>query len=350
MPAKHNIGEELGNRTPEKSAVINYPQKINCSRVAQLIFYCYLCTDFSIHCSDMKLSQNKNTLIGYVAGITTGITYGLNPLFGIPLMNDGASIDSILFFRYGFSVILLAVFLIFSRQSFRVSPKQSGILLILGLLYTASSICLFESYKYIASGLATTLIFLYPVFVALIMVVLRVFPTWQVWVAIITTFVGVIILTQSDETQTIDPIGVLLALGSGLSYAIFIVIVNSSRIIRPISSTMLTFYSLSVGTVIFYVNTLLSPNNLTTGINGSMAWLCLLGLAVLPTIISTATLALSTRKIGATKASVLGVFEPITAILVGTLAFGEALTTNIVVGICICIAAILFMILTTKRQ
>ena len=292
---------------------------------------------------------SKNSIVGYSAGIITGITYGLNPLFGIPLMNDGASIDSILFFRYGFSVVLLAAFLILSRQSFKVTPKQLGILLILGLLYTSSSICLFESYKYIASGLATTLIFLYPVFVALIMVVLRVCPTWQVWLAILATFVGVLILAQSDDTQTIDPIGVLLALGSGLSYAIFIVIVNSSRIIRPISSTMLTFYSLSVGMVIFYINTLLSPNDLTTGINGSSAWLCLVGLAILPTIISTATLALSTRKIGATKASVLGVFEPITAIMVGTIAFNEPITTNIIVGISIAIAAIIFMIMATQK-
>ena len=292
---------------------------------------------------------SKNSIVGYSAGIITGITYGLNPLFGIPLMNDGASIDSILFFRYGFSVVLLAAFLILSRQSFKVTPKQLGILLILGLLYTSSSICLFESYKYIASGLATTLIFLYPVFVALIMVVLRVYPTWQVWLAILATFVGVLILAQSDDTQTIDPIGVLLALGSGLSYAVFIVIVNSSRIIHPISSTMLTFYSLSVGMVIFYINTLLSPNDLTTGINGSSAWLCLVGLAILPTIISTATLALSTRKIGATKASVLGVFEPITAIMVGTIAFDEPITTNIIVGISIAIAAIIFMIMATKK-
>ena len=292
---------------------------------------------------------SKNSIVGYSAGIITGITYGLNPLFGIPLMNDGASIDSILFFRYGFSVVLLAAFLILSRQSFKVTPKQLGILLILGLLYTSSSICLFESYKYIASGLATTLIFLYPVFVALIMVVLRVYPTWQVWLAILATFVGVLILAQSDDTQTIDPIGVLLALCSGLSYAIFIVIVNSSRIIRPISSTMLTFYSLSVGMVIFYINTLLSPNDLTTGINGSSAWLCLVGLAILPTIISTATLALSTRKIGATKASVLGVFEPITAIMVGTIAFNEPITTNIIVGISIAIAAIIFMIMASQK-
>jgi drug/metabolite transporter (DMT)-like permease len=74
-----------------------------------------------------------------------------------------------------------------------------------------------------------------------------------------------------------------------------------------------------------------------------------LGLALLPTVVSTAALAVATRNIGATKASVLGVFEPITAILVGTVMFGEPFTTNIMVGISISIVAVTFMIYVTKR-
>lgn len=85
------------------------------------------------------------------------------------------------------------------------------------------------------------------------------------------------------------------------------------------------------------------------GIDGGMAWCNLIGLAVLPTIVSTASLAVATRNIGATKASVLGVFEPITAILVGTMVFGEALTPNIIAGILISIVAVTFMIMLTKR-
>ena len=80
-----------------------------------------------------------------------------------------------------------------------------------------------------------------------------------------------------------------------------------------------------------------------------MKKISLIALAVIPTIVSMATLAVSTRNIGATKTSVLGVFEPITAILVGTLVFGEALTSNIVIGISISVIAVLFMIIVTKR-
>ncbi|MBS7352090.1 MAG: DMT family transporter [Muribaculaceae bacterium] len=292
---------------------------------------------------------SKEALIGYPAGIITGITYGLNPLFGVPLMKNGMPVESILFFRYAIAVLILGVVLLSDRQNFKVSWKQFGILLVLGVLYTASSTFLFKSYNYIPSGLATTLVFLFPVLVAVIMVFLRVVPSWQVWVAIVATFIGVIIMTQSDSTREIDTVGVLLSLGSALSYAFFVVIINRNKAISNISNSLLTFYVLLVGAIFFLSRVVATGGNLTVGIETKVDCLNLVGLAVLPTIVSTATLAVATRNIGATKASVLGVFEPITAILVGTLVFGEALTNNIIVGILIAMFAVTFMIISTKR-
>ncbi len=292
---------------------------------------------------------SKNAVIGYPAGIIAGITYGLNPLFGMPLMRNGASVEGILFLRYGISVLILGAILLMDRQSFWVSRKQAGILLVLGLLYTSSSVLLFTAYNYIPSGLATTLVFLYPVLVALIMVFLRVVPSWQVWLAIAATFTGVIIMTQSDSTQAINPVGVVLSIGSALVYALFIVIINRSKAISTVSNSLLTFYSLLVGAVIFLGKVLTSGQDLTAGIETNLDWINLIALAIFPTIISTATLAVATRNIGAPKASVLGVFEPITAIMVGTLVFGEPLTNNILIGMLISMAAVTFMILATKR-
>lgn len=292
---------------------------------------------------------SKSAIIGYPAGIITGITYGLNPLFAVPLMNKGAAIESILFFRYSFAVVLLGAFLLLTKQRFNITGKQAGILFVLGLLYTSSSLFLFEAYNYIASGLATTLIFLYPVLVAIIMVFLRVVPSWPVWLAIAATFGGVIIMTQGSGSEAINPIGVALSLGSALVYALFIVIINRSKTIANISNTLLTFYTLTVGAFVFLGKIAFSDTVITAGITTGGDWLNLVGLALLPTIVSTATLAIATRNIGATKASVLGVFEPVTAILVGTLMLGEPLTTNIVIGIAIAIVAVTFMISVTKR-
>ena len=294
-----------------------------------------------------KLS--KNAIIGYPAGIITGITYGLNPLFAMPLINKGAAIESILFFRYLFAVLILGAFLMLKRVSFKLSGREACILLILGLLYTSSSMFLFEAYNYIASGLATTLVFLYPVLVAIIMVFLRVVPSWPVWLAIAATFGGVIIMTQGGAGQAVNPIGIVLSICSALVYALFIVIINRSKAIAGISNSLLTFYALSVGAFVFLGKIVFSHTEIVSGISSRSDWLNLVGLALLPTIVSTATLAIATRNIGATKASVLGVFEPITAILVGTLIFGEPLTTNIITGIGIAIIAVTFMISMTKR-
>ncbi len=297
----------------------------------------------------MIKTLSKNAIIGYPAGIITGVTYGLNPLFAVPLMQNGASIESILFFRYAIAVTLLGAFLLLRRHSFRITWKQAGVLLVLGLLYTTSSLTLFEAYRYIASGLATTIVFLYPVLVAIIMVFLRVVPSWPVWLSIALTFAGVVIMTQGDSSQAVRPMGLLLSFTSALVYALFIVIINRSKVISGVSNSLLTFYALSVGTLVFLGKIAMSDAGIMTGLTAHTAWLNLVGLAVLPTIVSTATLAIATRNIGATKASVLGVFEPVTAILVGTFVFGEALTANIVIGILISMGAITFMIAKTKR-
>ena len=294
-----------------------------------------------------KLS--KNAIIGYPAGIITGITYGLNPLFAKPLMEAGASTEAILFFRYGIAVLLLGAYLVLKKESFRINLRQAGVLLGLGLLFSSSSAFLFEAYKYIASGLATTLVFLFPVMVAIIMVFLKVVPSWPVWLSIAATFAGVMIMTGGSGSEPVNPTGVWFSIAAAFFYALFIVIINRSKAIASIPNSLLTFYALLAGTVFFLTRCALKGEELMAGLDGFMPWVNLIGLAVLPTIVSTAGLAVATRNIGATKASVLGVFEPITAILIGTVVFGEVLTPNIIAGILISVVAVTFMIMLTKR-
>lgn len=293
---------------------------------------------------------SKKTFIGYTAGIVTGVTYGLNPLFAVPLMHGGATVEGILLMRYLVAVAFLGIFLLIKGESFRVTGRQLVILLLLGVLFACSSLFLFEAYNYIASGLATTLVFLYPVLVALIMLFLGVKPSWQVWVAIGVTFTGVTVMTRGGGGGNAAFTGILFSVASALVYALFIVIINRSVSIRRLSNSLLTFYALATGSVMFLAKGLMSGAPLLAGLDTPVSWLNIAGLALFPTVISTATLALATRDIGAAKASVLGVFEPITAIAVGTLALGETLSANIIVGIVISVAAVTFMIATSKEK
>lgn len=292
----------------------------------------------------------RKRTIGYCAGIIAGISYGTNPLFAKPLLESGVPVLVMLFFRYGISALLLAGWMLLKKEPFRVKGRELGLLAILGLLFAFSSLFLFASYAFIPSGLATTLVYLYPVFVALIMVFLRFYPSWQTWLSIIATFGGILLLSQPSGDAQIKPLGILLAIGSALSYAFYLVIVNRSKRIKQVSEHTLTLYALMTGTVLFAVMRSVQGGGMLEGIDSRADWFNLVGLALVPTMISMLTLAVSSRYIGPTKTSVLGVFEPLTAILIGTMMFGEPLTLKMVAGILVCVAAVIFMILRPGKK
>ena len=297
-----------------------------------------------------NLHIDKRRLIGYVAGILAGVSYGTNPLFGKALMESGVPVMVMLFYRYGMAAVILAMWMVFRKESFRAERRGLGLLVLLGLLFAGSSITLFCSYEYIPSGLATTLVYLYPVFVALIMVFLRFYPSWQTWLSILATFGGILLLSAPSENVQIRIPGVLLAVGAALCYSFYLVIVNRSKRIRKVSEHTLTLYSLVTGTVLFLVIRTCQGGSMLEGVDSAADWGNLIGLAIVPTMISMLTLAVSTRYIGPTKTAVLGVFEPLTAILIGTILYGEPMTGKMAVGIAICVAAVVFMILKPGKK
>ena len=293
---------------------------------------------------------DKRRLIGYIAGISAGVSYGTNPLFGKALIESGVPVMVMLFFRYGIAAVILALWMLFRKESFRADRRGLGLLIVLGVLFAGSSITLFCSYAYIPSGLATTLIYLYPVFVALILVFLRIYPSWQTWLSIVATFGGILLLSAPSDGVQIRLPGVLLAIGSALCYSFYLIIVNRSKRIRSVSEHTLTFYSLVTGAALFAIIRTSQGGGMLEGINTAADWGNLVGLAIVPTMISLLTLAVSTRYIGPTKTAVLGVFEPLTAILIGTVLFAEPLTARMAAGIAICVAAVIFMILKPGKQ
>ncbi len=291
------------------------------------------------------IDSNSRRIAGLIAGFVAGVSYGTNPLFAKPLLDSGVPVLVMLLFRYGFSAAILAGWMLLKKEPFKVRGRELGLLVVLGLLFSCSSLFLFFSYEFIPSGLATTLVYLYPVFVALIMVFLRFYPSWQTWLSIIATFGGILLLSSPSSGAEIKIPGIILATASALSYAFYLVIVNRSKRIRNVSEHTLTLYALLTGTALFVSLRALQGGSFVEGIDTVADWGNLIGLAIVPTMISMLTLALSSRYIGPTKTSILGVFEPLTAILIGTLLFGEPLTLKMAIGIAVCVGAVVFMIL-----
>lgn len=284
---------------------------------------------------------------GYLAGIISGITYGMNPLFGVPVIRKGLDVNSLLFYRYGVATLLMLVYMVVARKQIRINGKQFGLVTILGVLFTGCSITLFEAYKYIPSGIATSILYVYPIMVALIMMFFKQYPSWQTWVSIFAGVVGAVLLSINGEGGMIDWKGIALVVASGLCYTLFIVIVNQSQQIKALPNLTLTFYCFLVGSVMLFF---LSGFGIKLNpVPDTYCWLYVLGLAVLPTVVATITLAAATKSVGATKTSVLGILEPLTAIIVGTLVFGDEFTFNVAMGVALILFSILFMVLTRKQ-
>lgn len=293
--------------------------------------------------------EKKNTLRwGYIAGIISGITYGMNPLFGVPVLNKGLDVNSLLFYRYGVASVLMLVFMVVTKKQIRVTWKQFGLMSILGILFTGCSISLFEAYNFIPSGIATSILYVYPIMVALIMMVFGQFPSWKTWLSIFAGVAGAVLLSLKDEGGFIDWRGIVLVVVSGLCYSLFIVIVNLSKQVKAVPNLTLTFYCFLIGSVMLFAlsgfGVHLNP------VPEPIHWLNVLGLAILPTAVATITLAASSKAVGATKTSILGILEPLTAIFVGALYFKEPFTPNVAIGVALILFAILFMILTERPR
>ena len=182
------------------------------------------------------------------------------------------------------------------------------------------------------------------------MVFLRLYPSWQTWLATSATFGGILLLSTPSEDIHIRVPGVLLAVGSALCYSLYLIVVNRSKRIRNVSEHTLTLYSLVTGAILFATIRAFQGGGMIEGLDSVADWGNLIGLAIIPTMISMLSIAISSRYIGPTKTAVLGVFEPLTAILIGTLMFGETLTAKMAVGIAICVAAVVFMIVKPGKK
>lgn len=289
-----------------------------------------------------------NNIKGFAYGIITAATFGLIPLFTLPLMAKGMQFDSILFYRFLFASLALTIIMTVKKESFRIEKKDIPVLILLGFFYTASAMFLFWGYKFMSAGIATTLHFTYPVFVTLIMLLFFHEKTsWVTLAAIGLAICGVARLSISEGDVSMSVIGVFIVLLSAIGYALYITTVNKSRV-KAMSGRKMTFFVFIVSTCMFAIKA--STNQGIQPIPDALSLMNLILLAVVPTVISNITLVLAVQNIGGTLTSVLGAMEPVTAVCVGVLIFGEPFTLHLALGILLIILAVTIIILSKSIQ
>ena len=287
-----------------------------------------------------------NKFKGFLYGIVASSTFGLLPLFTLPVMGEGLTTFSILSYRMLFASILVAVLMLIGRVSFATNLKELRWFAVLGFLYYGSAALLFQAYGGMASGLATTLHFMYPVSVTVIMaLVYKQRPSVVTICAIILSLIGVALLCLRESSTGVSSLlSVFLVLLSGVCYAVYLVLVSTVRRINQQNSQKLTFYVLMFSGAFFMLSALQGGG--LQIIPSASAGINLLLMATLPTLLSNLALVRSVKNIGSTLTSVLGAMEPLTAIIVGILVFDESLRGLMIVGIILILVSVSLIVLS----
>ena len=173
--------------------------------------------------------------VGYTAGILAAAFYGLNPLFALPLYGQGMDAWSVLLFRYVLSLPMLGLMLYKQGVSLRINRHEAWALLLLGFLMAGSSVLLYLSYMYMDAGIASTILFMYPILTAVLMALFygeRMH--WLVGFCLALATLGIYVLSSASNKGTVhvSTLGVGMVILSALAYALYLIYINS----RPLKS------------------------------------------------------------------------------------------------------------------
>ncbi len=296
----------------------------------------------------MKVSARTT---GIISGAIAAAAYGLNPLFAKPLYGYGLTPAGLLFYRFALAAVMLLPLLYIKKYSLKLNFREMCSLILGGALMVGSSLCLYSSFYHMDVGLAMTVLFLYPVVVAVVMCVFfREKLSLATVASIVLALGGLACITMPGKgsgSVYITWTGVILAVASSISYALYIVAVRKTAM-HNVESEKLTFYTVLFGAPMFLL--FLKGGMLLVVPTALTAWGLLLGVAFFPTIIALVFMAISIDKIGATPTAILGVLEPVTGVLIGLLMYGEKLTIYSTLGMVLIFSAVMLVIAGDRKK
>jgi len=284
--------------------------------------------------------KNKK-IFGTLCGIGAAVCYGTNPL-GAQLYKEGMEPSSVLFWRFGLAWLIIAAVMMFRKESLRVNLRELKVLVSLGLLFFASSITLYISFRVMDVGVASTILFVYPVLTAAIMALFfKEKITTATVISIVLSFVGVMLLYWTPGGGRLSTLGVILVLISALTYAVYIIVVNRSKL--EMSSFKINFYVVLICAL---------GNLVMTMVNGGLqvpatmtSWFYVGWLAVVPAILALVMMVYAAKYIGSTPTAIMGALEPTTAVLIGIFLFGELFTLRLAIGIVLIFTSVIIIAL-----
>ena len=277
---------------------------------------------------------------GYIYTALSAIIFGLMPLLTKIIIARGATSLTIAFFRVFYVTIVLFFVLKLKKIDLRLEKRE-----LLSALFTSifgsglTIIILNESYNYVDTGIATSLHFLYPLFVAILCCFFygEKIKKKQI-ISLSFALVGIICFMSKGNGSLF---GYFLAISSGLTYAFYLVKMDKTGLVK-MNALKLSFYlalftMLEIFTINLFVQDVVFKMD-------AIAYVLLLVLALSASFLATVLLQKGVLLLGSTRASFICLLEPVTSMIVGILFLGEALTLNKGLGgLAIIISLIIFL-------
>lgn len=273
---------------------------------------------------------------GYLFIIISAVIYGCMPLMANYIYLDGVNSLTLVLLRNLLSLPVIFILGILSGQSFRARPVAIGSAVLIGIFGCAvTPLLLFSSYSYISGGTATVFHFVYPAVVLVFeLFVLRTKARWGSILAIAICVVGIVMFY--DPTEGVDLVGGILALSSGVTYAVYIVLLGKFGT-RGMGAYVFGFFAALGSTVILLVTCLASGQLALPRTVGG--WLLCIIFAAAVNGGAVILFQRGTVLIGGQRASVLSTFEPLTSVIVGYLVFSEPIGWQSGIGIILVLGA-----------
>lgn len=284
---------------------------------------------------------------GYFLAVVSAVSYGLIPLFILPVKQGNFPLDTTLFYRFLISAVFLLGIILYNKESLKINRLELLVFSLLGLFYGFSADLLFLGYDFLTPGIASTILFVYPVIVALIMIIFfkeKIKP--MTFLALAITLFGIVILSAKESLLDIRFLGLFVTIGAALFYALYIILVNKANI--KASGWKITFYSMVFTSLYYLVKTQIYDESLV--ISNGNTFISLIIFALVTTVISNTALIYSIKQIGSTPTSIMGAMEPVVAVLVSVVLFHELLTRNLILGVILILIGVIINILADAKQ
>ena len=282
---------------------------------------------------------------GFAAVMISAVFFGFVPLLVRTAAEGGSNTVSTAFYRFFLSLLPLFFYLRAKKIPLRI-PKEEAkhILLITIFGYGGTALLLFQSYNYIPSGMATTLHFSYPVFVilgSLIFLKEKVKPVKILCVGLCMT--GIVFFYNGGGA--INPLGILLAFTSGITYAFYILYLARSPL-AGMDIFKLIFHMHIVASFLFFFLAL-ALGSFPVAVEPS-GWVALVILATGAAFIGVYFFQKGVRLTGPQNAAILSTLEPITSLLVGVVIYDELFSAGGILG-CILILSSVVIVALVKE-